>query len=222
MTAVVLFLVADWEAKRVQRMTTAGASRCPRLSLQSKRNWSSLDEVQGRLENLLRVFAAESLREAHSRFEDRLRGGQGSKILPCLRVTSSRSLRSQVLWAHALHSRKQPLENLDPTPQWPWMSPFYCIPVTTYPPWRGPSSVQATVSSSAASLIPGAQHHCNDRRTEHAPGWLRALTGRCSGSFVGDMGCLKGSGRVCGGVSGALPFLSLRHTPLLSALYIGS
>lgn len=128
----------------------------------------------------------------------------------------------RVLWAHALHSRKQPLENLDPTPQWPWMSPFYCIPVMTYPPWRGPSSVQATVSSSAASLIPGAQHHCNGRRTEHAPSWLRALTGRCSGPFVGDMGWRKGSGRVCGGVSGALPFLSLRHTPLLSALYIGS
>ena len=79
-----------------------------------------------------------------------------------------------------LYSRKQLLENLDPTPQWPWMSPFHCLPVTTYPPWRGPSSVRATLSSSAASLIPGAPHHCDGRRTEHAPGRLRALTGRCS------------------------------------------
>ena len=69
--------------------TTAEPSRFPHLSLQSKRNWSSPSEVQDRLENLLKAFIAGSL----NHFEDRLLGGQCSKILTGLGTHELSSMR---------------------------------------------------------------------------------------------------------------------------------
>lgn len=185
--------------------TTTGASSCSHLSLQSKQSWSSLE-----FKASWKIPWGSSPQNPWVAHTATLKTG-GTEA-SAQKTTLPGKLWDKLCWG-MLYSRKAPTENPVPTPL---MNLDKSHPLCSH---HNRSSLNwkcgATLSSSAASLIPGAlPSHREDRRTQDPPWHLWGHCGRGSESLTGDSGAdSKVKGGVCGGrdlVSWALPILSLQ------------